>query len=77
MIKATKYLGLTLFDLWTPYYIYSSLNLLVTFNRDKNKIIITKKRPNSNSNNIGVLAKTEEEEEVSLNQTRSQFKSVL
>lgn len=77
MIKATKYLGLTLLDLWTPYYIYSSLNLLVTFNRDKNKIIITKKRPNSNSNNIGVLAKTEEEEEVSLNQTRSQFKSVL
>lgn len=77
MIKATKYLGLTLLDLWTPYYLYSSLNLLVTFNRDKNKIIITKKRPNSNSNNIGVLAKTEEEEEVSLNQTRSQFKSVL
>lgn len=43
MIKATKYLGLTLLDLWTPYYLYSSLNLLVTFNRDKNKIIITKK----------------------------------
>lgn len=57
MIKVIKYFGLILFDLWILYYIYSFLNLFVIFNCDKNKIIIIKKRFNSNSNNIGVLVK--------------------